>query len=227
MDQINEIADRRTSADVVFDHLYDEFLTLYIPPGTKISEVEIANRFGVSRQPVRDAFSRLANHDLLLIRPQKATTVRKFALDRIAHSRFVRLAVELEVLRVACANWNDSMVGAFRRNLDRQERAVCDGDADAFHALDYEFHQLLSDAGGVPLAFKTISRSKAAVDRLCVLSLAREDSMEPLYDDHRKILAALEDRDMDRVDAVMRIHLGRLDTTILAIREVHPDYFED
>ncbi len=227
MDQINEIADRRTSADIVFDHLYREFLTLDIPPGTKISEVEIATRFGVSRQPVRDAFSRLANHDLLLVRPQKATTVRKFALERIAHARFVRLSVELEVLREACARWDGSAGEAFRRNLGGQERAVQGGEVDAFHTLDYDFHRLLTEVSGMPLAFKTISRSKAEVDRLCVLSLTRDDSMPPLYDDHRAILGGLEDRDIGRLDAAMRRHLGRLDATILEIREAHRDYFED
>lgn len=46
--------DRRTSVDVVFDHLYDEISSLNLLPGDKISEAEIAARFGVSRQPVRD-----------------------------------------------------------------------------------------------------------------------------------------------------------------------------
>ena len=62
--------DRRTSVDVVFEHLHDAIATLELLPGDKISEAEIAAQFGVSRQPVRDAFSRLENLDLLLIRPQ-------------------------------------------------------------------------------------------------------------------------------------------------------------
>jgi len=61
MQHPGEITERRTSADVVFDFLYEEISSLGLMPGTKISEAEMAAKFGVSRQPVRDAFSKLDN----------------------------------------------------------------------------------------------------------------------------------------------------------------------
>ena len=72
MASVTEIRDRRTSVEVIFEHLYDEISNLLLLPGDKISEADVAARFGVSRQPVRDAFSRLENMDLLLIRPHGA-----------------------------------------------------------------------------------------------------------------------------------------------------------
>ncbi|MEP4475789.1 MAG: winged helix-turn-helix domain-containing protein, partial [Lentilitoribacter sp.] len=60
-----QISDARTSVDDIFDLLRSEILSLKLRPGDKLSEVDMAARFGVSRQPVRDAFSRLANQDLL------------------------------------------------------------------------------------------------------------------------------------------------------------------
>ncbi|KKK71856.1 hypothetical protein LCGC14_2909720, partial [marine sediment metagenome] len=77
MSNATQMWDRRTGVDVVANHLYEEITSLRLLPGAKISEAEIAARFGVSRQPVRDAFSRLENLDLLLIRPQKATEVKR------------------------------------------------------------------------------------------------------------------------------------------------------
>jgi len=62
--------DRRTNVDSVYDYLYEEITTMRLLPGAKLSEAEIAKLFEISRQPVRDAFSRLENQDLLLIRPQ-------------------------------------------------------------------------------------------------------------------------------------------------------------
>ena len=67
---VHEINERRTSADVVFESLFEEIVALDLLPGAKMSEVEVAKRFGVSRQPVRDAFSRLGSLGLLVIRPQ-------------------------------------------------------------------------------------------------------------------------------------------------------------
>lgn len=98
MQDKEEVFERRTTADMVFDQLYEDIASLKVLPGSKLSEAEIARRFGVSRQPVRDAFNRLGNLDLLLIRPQRATEVRGFSMDRVQHARFVRLAVELEVV---------------------------------------------------------------------------------------------------------------------------------
>jgi len=80
----------------VFDHLYDEIVSMRLLPGAKISEAEIAALFSVSRQPVRDAFSRLENLDLLLIRPQKATEIKRFSSAAITTARFVRSSTTID-----------------------------------------------------------------------------------------------------------------------------------
>ena len=84
---------RRTTTDAVYETLHNEIVSLAILPGQKLSETEVARRFGVSRQPVRNAFSKLENEELLLIRPQKVTIVRGFSMERIALARLVRTAV--------------------------------------------------------------------------------------------------------------------------------------
>lgn len=227
MEHLFDAAERRTSADVVFDYLYSEIASLGILPGTKISEVEIAGRFGVSRQPVRDAFSRLANLDLLQIRPQKATVVKKFSLQAITHARFVRAAVEVEVARRAAAVWDAPKIETLENNLKRQRDAVEKMDADTFHALDYAFHRILCEKSDTGFAFETIAENKAQVDRLCVLSLTNRTSMEVLLEDHESIAVFLADNDVASLETVIRKHLGRLDETVDAVYKAHSDYFAD
>ncbi|MEL6677211.1 MAG: GntR family transcriptional regulator [Pseudomonadota bacterium] len=226
MQQHIEIQERRTSADIVFDYLYEQIGSLELLPGTKISEADIAAKFGISRQPVRDAFSRLGNLDLLLIRPQKATEVRKFSLTGIAAARFVRLSVELEVLRKAGAAWDGSRLGEFQDNLARQHDAFARADVEAFHARDYEFHRLLCDLAGVAFAFEIIAKNKAQVDRLCVLSLTAKDGMRQLIEDHELLLDQLVAGDVDGLCSTIRVHLSRLDDTIDAIHSAHASYFD-
>lgn len=218
--------DRRTTTDQVFDRLYAEIASLDLLPGTKLSEVEIARRFGVSRQPVRDAFNRLGHMDLLLIRPQRATRVRGFSMARIAHARFVRLALELEVIRRACTVWDDGMAATLAHNLDRQGAAIQGGKMDTLHALDREFHTLICELAGLGMAARTIMDCKRQVDRLCILSLERDSEAAVLLDDHRALADALRMRAVDDATAIARRHLGRLDDTIDAIRRSHADYFE-
>lgn len=227
MQGIAGLGERRTSTDVVFDYLYEEIGSLGLLPGDKISEAEIASKFGVSRQPVRDAFSRLGNLDMLLIRPQKATLVKKFSLKSIEKARFVRLSVELEVMRKAALLWDGSALGALKESIVRQKAAFKTKDIDLFHTEDYEFHKMLCQAANSDFVFDVISSNKAQVDRLCVLSLTTGDGMHELIKDHEDILCGLENGDEAGLCATVRKHLSRLDDAIEEIYSEHADYFED
>ncbi|WP_371155843.1 GntR family transcriptional regulator [Jannaschia sp. 2305UL9-9] len=224
---VQEIAERRTSADIVYDHLYEEIVNLDLLPGTKMSEVEIAKRFGLSRQPVRDAFSRLSNLGLLIVRPQRSTVVRHFSLEGIQNARFIRTAVEVEVLRSACAQWNTEFDDRVDANLAEQRKVITADDPDSFHRLDYEFHKLLCQSAAADFAFEVIAANKAQVDRLCILSLTNKGSMEVLYADHLELVDGLRRGDFQTVETVIRRHLDRLSPTVTAIHKSHREYFSD
>lgn len=226
MQSIMDTVERRTASDIVFDQLFDAIVSLELLPGTKLSEADIAKRFGVSRQPVRDAFNKLEAQGLLLIRPQKATQVRGFSMEHIAHARFVRLAVELEVIRSACGMWDAVHSDSLAENLKAQERVIENAEPEDFHRLDYEFHKLICNLSGHPLAFDTIQECKKKIDRLCVLSLGRQSEAKTLLQDHENLADALQSRDANAACDIVRRHLRRLDDTIAEIHEKHSEYFE-
>ena len=215
-----------TAADLVTGQLREAVLSLGLKPGERLSESEVSLRFGVSRQPVREAFARLEAEGLLLVRPKRATTVRGFSLERIDHARFVRLAVEIEVLRRGCAVWDARRAGALEANLEEQRRALADRRADDFHRLDYRFHELVCELSGQPSAYRTVEESKRELDRLCVFSLVDRDEFAVLVEDHERIATALRERSPDAAEAAIREHLTRLDGTITEIRKSHSAYFE-
>lgn len=222
-----KIPDRRTNVDTVFDHLYTEIVSMRLLPGTKISEAEIARIFDISRQPVRDAFSRLENLDLLLIRPQKATVVKRFSSTAITTARFVRAAVEAKVLRRAARHCTQADTDLLNACIEKQRVAVSDNNFGQFRSLDYEFHKTICTVGDVDFAFDVIAHEKAKVDRLCVLGLSRNERLEQLLDDHINIVQYVSDNDEEGAVKVGMLHLSRLDTTISVIREENSDYFDD
>jgi len=224
MAQATHISERRTSVDDIFDYLHDEILSLRLRPGDKISEADIAARFGVSRQPVRDAFSRLATHDLLLIRPQRATEVKRFSTREIAKSRFVRAAIEQDVLRRAAKHCDATGAAELDAAIAAQEK-VSD-DVEAFTPLDYEFHKTLCRIARVDFAFDVIMAEKSKVDRLCTLSLSKVDRVPELIDDHRAIAEAVKGHDAEQAVACGVRHLSRLDRTIEQISATNASYFE-
>lgn len=226
MQNLNVNPERRTSADVVFDSLYDDIVSLRLLPGSRMSVVEVAEKFDVSRQPVRDAFNRLGNLDLLLIRPQKATVVRGFSMQRIEEARFLRLAIELEVFRTAALVWEKSHSTLARDNIAEQQRAVAALQWDTFHAVDGQFHALVCKISGCDFAIRTIETCRQKMDRLCALSFNREREVEAVLDDHNALVTALERNDPSACADIIRLHLTRLDSVIAEIRLEHSEYFE-
>lgn len=226
MAQVTELGARRTTVDDIFEELRDDILSLRLKPGDKISEADVASQFGVSRQPVRDAFSRLAHLDFLLIRPQRATVVKRFSIRQIEKSRFVRAAIEMEVLRRAAEKCDAQHAKLLNAEIAAQEQAIKDGAVDRFGALDYAFHKTLCQIANADFAFEVIMAEKSKVDRLCLLSLSKENRMPDLLDDHKSIAKAVINHDQDGAIAAGRHHLARLDDTITGITATNANYFE-
>ncbi|WP_299694468.1 GntR family transcriptional regulator [uncultured Tateyamaria sp.] len=225
MAQVTQIGARRTSVDDIYAYLYEEIAALRLRPGDKISEADIATKFGVSRQPVRDAFNRLATLDLLLIRPQRATEVKRFSMREIVKSRFVRLSVEKEVLLRAAEHCDDADAAELDTALKMQEQSVQDRDIDRFNALDYDFHKLICQIARSEFAFDVILSEKSKVDRLCTLSLSKGDRMPELVEDHRAIATAVQTHNPVAAIAAGVHHLSRLDETINQISQSNANYF--
>ncbi|MDW4497810.1 GntR family transcriptional regulator [Sulfitobacter sp. D35] len=218
---------RPRSVERIVDFLYREITAMRLLPGTRISETDVAAQFGVSRQPVREAFSRLAAMDLILVRPKKATEVRRFSTLSIEKSRFVRSAIESAALRKAAENCSEADGYALDAQLALQRKAQAEKSSDAFAELDYDFHRTICDIAGVPYAFDIIRAEKEKVDRLCMLQISKEDRMPQLIEDHARIADAIRSGDAEAAAAAGALHLSRLDETIAAIRKSSAAYFED
>ena len=86
-------------SELVYEELYRRVVEHELTPGTKISEADVAQQLEVSRQPVRDAFSRLARLGFLVIRPQRATTIAPISVESVMQAKFIRSAIEIQTGR--------------------------------------------------------------------------------------------------------------------------------
>src|SRR5687767_7668084 len=90
----------RQAAPQVFDHLREQILSLELAPGTVLSRAELADAFGLSQTPIRDALIRLAEEGLVDIFPQHATAVSRIDVGSARQAHFLRRAIETEVVRL-------------------------------------------------------------------------------------------------------------------------------
>lgn len=214
-----------TITERVFETLYQQVLTLDLPPGSRLSEVEVAKSLGVSRQPVRDAFWRLSQAGFLEIRPQRPTTVTPISERAIAQARFLRTALEVETVRVAAETFGPNDFAELDAHLAEQARAISADDRKSFHALDEDFHRVICERSGLEFVWTHIRENKAHMDRVRYLSLAFNAASA--FEDHRAILRALRAGNVEEAAAAMRTHLGRIEDIMARVRLTHAKHFAD
>lgn len=214
-----------SATDLAYRSLHQAIVSLSLPPGSKLSEIDVANQLGVSRQPVRDAFFRLREQGFLLIRPQRATLVTKISQQAVEQAAFTRTALELACLRAALETVQDPDLAELDQLLDQQRGLVAEGDYDRFYAEDDHFHRRICEISGHGYAWPLIRDQKSHMDRLRRLSLPANGPRA--FQDHVTLVQALRDRDLSIAEATLTDHLSRILRMLDTIRGNNPDYFED
>ncbi|MCI1027954.1 MULTISPECIES: GntR family transcriptional regulator [Pantoea] len=210
----------------IYRYLRKDIVTCVIHPGSLLSEKEVSARFNVSRQPVREAFIKLAEAGLVQVLPQRGTFVRKISAQRVADGRFIREAVEIAVVRRAALEIAATGLMALEHNLQLQRLAAERHDSQAFLALDDEFHRLIAEGIDCLLAWETVENIKATMDRVRFLTLSEVSPPESLIQQHEEIFAALKAKDADAAEKAMRRHLQEMILTITPIAERNSEWFE-
>ena len=192
-------------------------------PGTRLSEQEIATSYGLSRQPVREAFIRLAGEKLLEVRPQRGTYVRKIDLVEVETSRFVREAVEADIAKLAAREADAAAVTELRRQMARQTE-IAGSAGSSFVELDELFHTTLAEIAGRAGAWSYLQPIKMHMDRVRHLTAA-EFPVDRLVGQHGAIVEAIAAHDPEAAETATRTHLRGVLDDLPKIAEAHPDYF--
>lgn len=211
-----------TGAARIAAALRREIVRCELSPGDRLSEADVSRRFGVSRQPVREAFIRLQVAGLVEVRPKSGTRVLPVDAEVIGTARFVREAVELQVVREIVARGLSANAHAELVGLLAAQEAT--EDASHFLDLDEAFHHALAATVGMGEAWTMIDAVKAQMDRVRYLSAA-ELHRRRLCAQHRAILAALAAGDEAAAVDAMRGHLTEILRSLPAIAERYPALF--
>jgi GntR family transcriptional regulator, rspAB operon transcriptional repressor len=211
----------------VFRELRTAIVTMRMRPGEAVSEQDVADQLGVSRQPVREAFIKLREAGLVSIRPQRGTFVVKISVRQVFDARFVREALELAVVRRAVAELKAADIALLRNNLKAQKAASADKDPGRFLDLDEAFHRTIALQVGCEHAWRVVEDTKAQMDRVRYLSLADATPAVRLIAQHGVIVDAIEARDTDAAEAAVRLHLREILTSLPDLATRFPDLFTD
>ncbi len=215
----------RSKSGYVYDELRDAIISLKLQPGSQIDKAVICERFGVSRQPVSEALSRLSEERLVSVEPQKGSYVTRMRIDDVAEAAFLREALEVAAVRQVAATIDRETLDRLRLIVSYQTAALAAGDLEEFYALDLRFHATIFARLALPRVEEAVESARAQTERMRRLLLQPSRSDRTL-EEHNAILEGLVARDPDLAAKAMHAHLGNVLDELRRFAAERPELFE-
>lgn len=210
----------------VYRTLRERIIRAELAPGALVSETELAKVFSLSRQPIREAFIKLADDGLVEVRPQRGTLVRKINIASVMDARFVREAVEADIVKLVAERNDPVVVADLRRQIEAQRHTI-GHHPDEFMKLDEQFHRTLAVAADKSQVFRVVDNVKAQMDRVRFLTLMNRSVIEISIEQHAAVVDAIERGIPMQADAAMRAHLRQILADLPHVALLKPDFFDD
>jgi DNA-binding GntR family transcriptional regulator len=200
-----------TAPERIADQLRASILGGGLAPGTQLTEVQLAERLGVSRGPVREAMQRLIQEGLLRGERHRGVFVMELGADDEADIFVARRAIEREAARQALARDRAGLAAGLARVVEEMQAAQEASDRQAVVEADLRFHELLVDAAGSK-RLSRMFRTLIAETRLSMaMGLSHPAWRDPAAE-HRRLARAFgrgpAERALERLDD----HLGPMGT---------------
>jgi DNA-binding GntR family transcriptional regulator len=197
--------------DNVYESLRSDILSCRLAPGDDMREQELAERYAVSRQPVREALLRLEREHLVTVQPRQGYRVNPISLGDARDLLRFRLALEPACVADAIENAGDDVLGA----LDQFRRFK--GDHEDFIAYNRAFHGALAQASGNRRMAAALCDLIGQADRLVRVSIANVSDHDPagLVAEHGALIEAMQRRDRRAALRIIRTHITETEKRVL------------
>lgn len=219
-----------TAREYAYQALKQRILTLDLRPGVKLSEKKISEELGVSRTPVREAFIKLRDEELLDIFPQSGTFVSKIDLTHAEEARFVRELIEGAIIAQACNFLNEDSIFNLKSNIMMQKLCM-DSDLQnhkRFFDLDESFHQEIFTMCNRAHTWQMIDHITFHLKRYRLARITLMDALDwkIIIEQHQSILDSLLSCSPENAKHCVEEHLRLMlvEKDILKLR--YPDFFK-
>ena len=212
---------RRVLREEVRDQLIEDILRDRLEPGERIIETRIAQQYGVSQAPVREALRDLDLLGFVVSSAFRGTRVRRISNEELAEIYPIRAALEGVAARAAATRIDEPALARLEELLASMREAASRGDDRAQIEADIAFHHTIVEASGNRLLRQFWEAMRLGTTTFVTVSVTRR-SLEELAERHLPILAALRAQDPVAAEQAMRRHIEELGEWILAAAEPDP-----
>lgn len=191
--------------DQIKDVIVERILDGVYGPGDRIVEIRVAEEFGVSQAPVREALRELELLRLVVSEPFRGARVREVSSAELAEIYPIRAALEDVAAREAAKNLGGD-VRALNMELKAMRRAAKRGDVRDFIAHDVAFHRVIVEASG-NRTLEELWRSLNVDLRTTITLIKRVEDLSAVAESHVPVLEALERGDPEQSATILRRHI--------------------
>ncbi len=205
---MNTKLNNRPLYEDVADRLREQIFSKQLPPGSWLDEQNLADQFGISRTPMREAIKVLASEGLITIKMRRGAYVTEVVRRDLEQIFTILSLLEGQAAKEAATKATEAELNLLDHLHHRLETAAADRDMEQFFEINVKFHELIQEIAGNRWMNGVIA------DLRKVLKLHRRDSLtstgrlQNSLVEHREILRALLQRDELAAESAMRIHLA-------------------
>lgn len=195
--------------DRAYESLKELILQEVFPPGSFLSERQLAVRLEMSKTPIRAALERLESEGLVSVSPQQGILVRDISVHEVVDIFDVRIALERFALQRLAGNLSVDQQAQVEKNLEAQHQALQVGDVRVFTQLDADFHLMLCGFWGNREVVHVMRRLRDRLYRIALQVLLHDvDRIRTSYEEHREIFERLVQGDGEWVANLIDAHLA-------------------
>jgi DNA-binding GntR family transcriptional regulator len=193
--------------EFAYENIKNKIINCELKPGSAIEEKDFIEVLNISRTPIREALSQLANENLVDIIPRRGIFVTQITLDSLRSLFQFREVLEPFMVKIATHNIPEEKIESFHRFFQEQRNGIDKADYQSYAMKDDEFHLLISDYCNNIYAVTTFQMLFNQNHRIRVLSNSNGNRMHESIEEHLRILECIKRRDERAAEAAMRDHM--------------------
>lgn len=193
-----------TLREKILENIREAIVSGTLKAGSRVSEPELAERYGISRTPIREAFRQLESEGYLTVIPRRGAVVSEFSPKDVEEFYAIKSIMEGYAARKACENLSEKDLDRLQAINDKLAELARSGDIKHFFKIHSDFHELFIKAADNEKLHELINGLVTKFQRLRFTSLSLPGRMEISVQEHEKIIDAFRRKDADLADTLVR-----------------------
>lgn len=205
--------------DVVFESIRGAILSGTIKPGERLMEVQMAEKLGVSRTPIREAIRKLELEGLVIMVPRKGVYVADLSVKDITDVLEIRAALEGLAASLAASRVKKEDVDSIEKAVREFDEAIKGEDFELIVEKDMQFHASIFEATNNEKLIALTNNLREQIQRFRVMMLKNSSKLNDMSSEHREIADAICNKNMEKAQELASSHIVQAEYHILKMVE--------